>query len=408
MQVLLSNKKMKKSIIKFLPILVMIGLVSCSSSSNPTGSLALGGKEYPAIFVESGYYFDKASLSETVLADQLSKVKEITKPANLGNIELADLKTIELTKMVDVNADDAMIEAELEMEVDGEITYSPIKEKRAAKLKDKAIIDFKGFINGVEFEGGSMEDYPLILGSGQFIPGFEDQVVGHSAGKRFRINLIFPDNYDPSFAGKPVEFEIVIKSIEEPILPEVNEEFVKRHTRTGSTTVEQYKEEVKNRILARYEFVSNQLLIQQLFNSLFEKSKFEPTEEALAWQFSQIINQLNKSVEQNGLNLMTYATQRNQTMRALFEEKKSEAAMAIKQTMLFDEMKKRYGKEPKETEVMTWFDNMAEANGWGKEVTYQDFIKEAGYDNIKNEVEIENALIAATKECKLVDGETEK
>ena len=277
-----------------------------------------------------------------------------------------------------------------------------------SKKKDKTIIDFEGYINGEKFEGGSMEAYPLVLGSGQFIPGFEDQVAGHSAGKRFRINLVFPDNYDPSLAGKPVEFEIVIKSIEEPVTPEINEEFVKKHSRTGSTTVEQYKEEVKNRIAKKNEYTSNLLLVQQLYSALYQKSKFEPTEEALAWQFSQYIDQINKAAEQQGMNIMTIATQRNQTMRSAFDEIKSEAANGIKQTMIFDEVKKRYGKEVKESDVMTWFDIMAEASGWGKEVTYQDYIKDAGYDNIKNEVEIENALIAAAKECNLVDGEPEK
>ena len=387
---------------------MLMSLSACSGGEKSSGTLSLGGKEYPAIFVESGYYFDKASLSETVLADQLSKVKEVKKPSSLGNIELPDLKTIDLTKMPDVTIDDAMIEAELEREVDGEITYAPIKEKRAAKLKDKTIIDFEGFINGEKFEGGSMEDYPLVLGSGQFIPGFEEQVAGHSAGKRFRINLVFPDNYDPSLAGKPVEFEIVIKSIEEPVTPEINEEFVKKHSRTGSTTVDQYKDEVKNRIAKKNEYTSNLLLIQQLYSVLYEKSKFEPTEEALAWQFSQYIEQINQAAAQQGMNLMTIATQRNQTMRSAFDEIKSEAANAIKQTMIFDEVKKRYGKEVKETDVMTWFDIMAEASGWGKEVTYQDYIKDAGYENIKNVVEIENALAAAAKECNLVDGEPEK
>ena len=399
---------MKRAILKLLPILMMIGLASCSSSSKQSGVKSLGGKEYPAIFVDSGYYFDKASLSETVLADQLSKIKELEKPSNLGKIEMPDLKSIELTKMADVDVDDTMIEAELEMEVDGETTYAPIKEKRAAKQKDKAIIDFTGYINGEKFEGGSMEDYPLVLGSGQFIPGFEDQVIGHSAGKRFRINLTFPDNYDPSLAGKPVEFEIVIKSIEEPVAPEVNEDFVKKHSRTGATTVDQYKEEVKNRIQKRNEYNSNQLLIQQLYSQLHEKTKFEPTEEALAWQFSQFIDQLNQRASQEGANLLTFATQNGQTMRSLFDEIKSETANVIKQTMLFDELKKRYGKEAKESDLMTWYDNMVETNVLQKNVTYQDFIKDAGYDNIKSVVEIENALIAAIKECKLVDGETEK
>lgn len=409
---------MKKSLIRILQLtmitlscIAMAFLCSCSKGtgqSSSSGTMSLGGKEYPAIFVESGYYFDKASLSETVLADQLSKVREIKKPSSLGNIEMPDLKTIELTKQEIPNVDSAMIEAELEKELDSEVSYAPIKTKREAKLKDKVIIDFKGLINGEEFEGGSMEDCPLVLGSGQFIPGFEEQVVGHSAGKRFKIDLVFPTDYDPSLAGKPVQFEIVIKSIEEPSAPVVNDEFVRKHSRTGSTTVDQYKEEVKKRIEKRYEFSNSQLIFRQLFNALYEKTIVEPSEEALAWQFSAYFDQINKRAEQNGTNIMTIATSNRQTVRSVYDEIKSQIPDIVKETMICDEIKKKYGKEAKETDLMSWFDNMADAYGLGTEATYQDYVKEVGLDIIKEQVEIESAFLNASKECNFIDGEPEK
>lgn len=387
---------------------MIVTLVACSKfNTGLSGTMQLGGKEYPAIFVKSGYYFDKASLSETVLADMLSKVTEVEKPSNMGTVELPDLKTITLTKNKKVDVDSTMIEAELEKEVDGEVAYTPVKTKREAQLKDKVIIDFKGFVNGEELEGGSGEDFDLVLGSGQFIPGFEEQVVGHLAGKRFRINVTFPENYDPSLAGKPAVFEIVIKSIEEPVTPEINEEFVKKHSRNGSTTVDQYKEEVKQRIEKRNEFNENQNLSYQLAQKLFESAKIEPTEEALAWQFSAMIDTYNKQAEQNGMNFATMVTQSGQTVRAAYEEIKNIVPEVVQSTMLTDEMKKRYGKKATETDVMTWFDNMAEALGFSNQVTYEDYKNNMGYENLKNYVEQETALINAIKDCKVEEVEEE-
>ncbi len=383
-------------------------LASCSSGGTGlSGTMPLGGKEYPAIFVKSGYYFDKASLSETVLGDMLSKVEEVEKPANMGTVELPDLKSITLTKNKKIEVDSTMIEAELEKEVDGETSYTPVKTKRAAQNKDKVKIDFKGYVNGEELEGGSGEDFDLVLGSGQFIPGFEEQVVGHLAGKRFRINVTFPENYDPSLAGKPAVFEIVIKSIEEPVTPEVNEEFVKKHSKNGSTTVEQYKEEVKQRIEKRNEFNENQNIAYQLADKLFEGAKIEPTEEALAWQFSAMVSSTNKQVEQNGSNFATMVAQSGQTIRSVYDEIKNAVPQVVQSTMLMDEITKKYGKNISETDVMTWFDNMSEALGFGNQVTYEDYKNNMGYENLKSYVEQEVALLNASKECKIEEVEEE-
>lgn len=397
-----------KKILKIVSIIMTVGLTACSGGNKLSGTMPLGGQEYPAIFVKSGYYFDKASLSETVLGDMLSKVTEVEKPANLGKVELPDLKTITLNATPKVEVDATMIEAELEKEVDGETSYAPVKTKRPAEKKDKVKIDFKGYVDGEELQGGSGEDFDLVLGSGQFIPGFEEQVIGHSAGKRFRINVTFPENYDPSLAGKDATFEIVIKSIEEPITPEINDEFVKKHTRTGSTTVEQYREEVKQRIEKRNEFNENQNLAYQLADKLNEKAVIEPTEEALAWQFSAMIDQYNKQAEQSGTNFMTMVTQSGQTMRSAYDEIKNAVPLVVQSTMLMDEMKKRYGKNATEADVMTWFDNMAEALGFGNQVTYEDYKNSMGYDNLKNYVEQESALINAIKDCNIVESGEEK
>ena len=221
---------MNKKILSKISLLLTIALVACQGNGS-SSTMPLNGVEYPEIFVKSGYYFDKASMSDALLASMLEKISSVEKPKNMGTVELPELSTITLTNNKKEEIDNAKIEAELEKERDEETTYVPIKARREAKMSDKVIIDFKGFVNGEELEGGSGEDYELVLGSGQFIPGFEEKVAGHSAGRKFSFDIQFPQDYDPSLAGKDAKFEIMIKSIEEAVTPEVDEEFVKTHTK---------------------------------------------------------------------------------------------------------------------------------------------------------------------------------
>ena len=399
---------MNKKLIRVLSVILIAGLTACKSGSTASETLPLGGVEYPAIFVKSGYYYDKASLSDAVLADMLSKITTVEKPKDMGTVELPEFSKITLTNNKKVEIDSAMIEAELEKERDGETTYTPIKLRREAKLTDKVIIDFKGYVNGEELEGGSGEDYELVLGSGQFIPGFEEQVAGHNAGRKFNIDVTFPQEYDPSLAGKPAKFEITTKSIEEAITPNVDEEFVKRHTKENSVTVDQYKDEIKRRIEKRNVFLNNQNLIYQLTEYLFENTKFNPSEEALAWQFSMIMEQYNRQAVQSGTTFANLATANGASIQDAYEEIKSSVPQAVQSTMLMDELQKKYKITLNENDVKAWFEMLAQAMGYDNQITYDDYKQYMGYDNIKTAVEQEKTLLKVIESCNVVDEEVEE
>ncbi|MBQ7595887.1 MAG: trigger factor, partial [Clostridia bacterium] len=100
-------------------------------------------------------------------------------------------------------------------------------EDRAVELGDITVIDFEGFVDGKAFEGGKGEDFDLTIGSGQFIPGFEDQIIGHNAGDEFDVNVTFPTEYDPKLAGKDATFKVKVKEIKTKELPELDDEFAK-------------------------------------------------------------------------------------------------------------------------------------------------------------------------------------
>lgn len=397
------NKKLISKICAFL----VLALTACQSQ-NAGGTMQLNGVDYPAIFVKSGYYFDKASMSDALLGSMLEKITVVEKPKDMGTVEMPDFATIKLENNKKEEIDSAKIEAELEKERDKEVSYSPVKVRREAKMTDKVIIDFKGYVGGEELEGGSGTDYELVLGSGDFIPGFEEKVAGHTAGRKFSFDIQFPENYDPSLAGKDAKFEVTIKSIEEAKTPEIDEEFVKKHTKENSVTVDQYKEEIKRRIEARDEFLNNQNLIYQLTDYLFEHTKFNPTEEALAWQFSVMMSEYNRQAAQLGTTFEGMIAANGMRIRDAYDEIKSSAPQAVQSTMLMDELLRRFPSNVTEDDVKKWFSNIAVSMGYGNEVTYEDYLQYMGYENLKAAVEQEKALLQAIKLCNVVDYEEDK
>ena len=391
---------MKKILSVVLIIVAILNITACQNGS----MIKIGNKNYESNIAGSGYYLDAATLSDIALGEALSKVVEIKKPENLGKVELPNFADIELKTAPKEEITENMIEAELERERDIETVYSPIKVKRAARMSDKVIIDFKGYIDGEELAGGAGEDTELVLGSNMFIPGFEEKLVGHMAGKKFSIFVTFPEDYQATeIAGKEAMFEVTIKSIEEAETPEIDEEFVKRHSKNNAKTVEEYREEVKKRIENRNEFMNNQSLIYQLTEKLFEEAKFEPTTEALAWQFSAMIAEYNAEAERNGVNIYTMATANGQSIKDFYDNLKSQTPQVVEMAMLIDELKKMFKIQITEQDVRNWFDNLADISGYGSQVTYEDYIAMAGYDNIKNIVEQEKLLLEAVPKCKLVE-----
>lgn len=392
---------MKKSILISLLIVSTFFIASCSSK------ISVGGESYEEDLVKSGYYLDKASLSDATFVESLSNVKAIKRPESLGKVELPDFSTIELTDMPVTEITDEDVEAELERERDAETTYQAVTTKRKAEMGDRVIIDYKGFVDNKEFDGGTAEEYPLVLGSGQFIPGFEEKVAGHLAGTPFSINVTFPEEYDPSLAGKKARFDITIKSIEEPIKPEIDNVFVVNHTKTNSFNVEEYKEEIRERLKRQNEFMNNENMIYQLSGELIEKSKFEPTEEALAWQFSTILEDYNKSAEESGSNLATMIATSGQSVKEVYDQIKEYTPEIIKTEMLLDELRKEYKFDVTDDEAKEWFDIISSVSGYSSQVTYEQYVETIGIDNLKKSIEGEKMLMEVAKKCKHVTGEAE-
>lgn len=146
-------------------------------------------------------------------------------------------------------------------------------EKYKAKSGDTAVIDFKGFIGKDAFEGGAATKHHLILGSGSFIPGFEDQIIGHKSGDKFDVNVKFPSDYHAeNLAGKDAKFEVFVHEVRKHILPELNDELAKQ---VGQESVEKLKEHIRNIINEQYDEAAQHSMRNELLDILADKVKLD-------------------------------------------------------------------------------------------------------------------------------------
>lgn len=169
------------------------------------------------------------------------KADIITKPV----VEISDYKGLEVKKTTKT-VDDAAVDAEID-KIRNRNARSISVEDRAAQIGDTAVIDFEGFLDGVAFEGGKGEKFPLELGSGSFIPGFEEQVAGKNIGDDFDVNVTFPEHYQAeNLAGKPAVFKCKLHEIKGKELPNVDDEFVKDVSEFD--TLDEYKADIKSKL----------------------------------------------------------------------------------------------------------------------------------------------------------------
>ena len=180
-----------------------------------------------------------------------------------------------------------------------------LKEGEAAK-GDTVVFDFVGTVDGVAFEGGSAQNYSLELGSGQFIPGFEDQLVGIKAGEHRDVNVKFPEQYTPELAGKDAVFACDAHEIKEKKLPELDEEFVKDLAIKGVETVEALKEKKKQELLTQQESNLKGEYLHKLYEEIAKGSQIQIPQEMVDSQANSQKKDMEKRMEQSGLTLEQY------------------------------------------------------------------------------------------------------
>ncbi|MFG6529009.1 MULTISPECIES: trigger factor [unclassified Sulfitobacter] len=207
----------------------------------------------------------------------------------LPEIPEVDLSKIELEKMV-VRADDAAVEEALASLAETAQDFKAREEGAKAEDGDQVVIDFKGSVDGEEFEGGAAEDYPLTLGSNSFIPGFEEQLVGVKAGEEKSVVVNFPEEYQAEhLAGKEATFACTVKEVKEPVAAEVNDEMAKKF---GAEDLEALKGQIAERLEAEYAGASRAVMKRNLLDALDKEVSFDLPPSLVDAEAKQIAHQL--------------------------------------------------------------------------------------------------------------------
>lgn len=278
----------------------------------------------------------------------------ITKP----EVEVKDYKGIEVEKVVNPVTDED-INKQLDALREKNVTVETVDD-RAAENGDDVVIDFEGFKDDVAFEGGKAEDFTLSLGSGQFIPGFEDQIVGHNAGEDFDINVTFPDEYQvKELAGAPAVFKIKLKSISKKVMPELDDDMVKDSTEFD--TVDEYKADVKKKLEEANEKHTDSEVEAKIFDKVIENMTAEIPQVMFDNRVNEMISELEQRLAPQGISLDLYMQYTGQTIDTVKKAYAEQAEKQVKLRLALEKIAKLENIEVTEDELKAEFDKLAEA-----------------------------------------------
>ncbi len=218
-------------------------------------------------------------------------------------VEIKDYKGIKVTKVVNAVTDE-MVEHEIGHMLEKNSRTINVDD-RAAEMGDEVVIDFEGFKDGVAFEGGKADGFTLKLGSGQFIPGFEDQVAGHAIGEEFDINVTFPEGYQAEeLAGAPVVFKIKLHEIKTTELPELDDDFVK--DTTDFETVDELKADIRKHLEEDAEKRAANEVEGKILDEVIAKVEGEIPEVMYENKVNEMVEDLSNRLAQQGITLEMY------------------------------------------------------------------------------------------------------
>ena len=222
--------------------------------------------------------------------------------------------------------------------------------KRAAKKGDEVIIDFKGKKDGKAFDGGSAKDYHLRLGSGQFIPGFEDGIIGHEVGDKFDLDITFPEDYaSKELAGAKTVFEILVKQVSEVIVPEIDDELAKK---SGAfATLEELRKDIMANLKSRATYEADEKYKDTLLNEIIAHSKTEAPATLVQEQFESMKEDMFRNLRTRGMDMEQYLEQTKQKLEDWEEAVRENARKRVVGSIIVQKLADALGIEVSEEEA---------------------------------------------------------
>lgn len=301
-----------------------------------------------------------------------------TKP----EVNISDYKGLKATKVVKTITDED-VEGELKIRQDRNARIIDVTD-RAAQKNDTVIIDFEGFVDGKAFEGGKADKFSLVLGSGQFIPGFEDQVIGHSIDESFEVNVTFPEQYSSEeLKGKPAVFKCLIHEIKGKELPELDDEFAKDISEFD--TLDELKADIKSKLEKDAAQAADDQVETDLNNALIDKLEGEIPGAMYENRISEMVRDWEYRNRFQGVTVKDFLNYTGQTMEQFRENFREAAEKQIKLRLALEKIAQLENITASDEELEKHYNDLAEEHKMEVEKVKQIISAESLGDDIKVE-----------------------
>ena len=303
-------------------------------------------------------------------------------------VTLGDYKGVEVPKS-EIAVTDEEVDAEVKKEQDKNARTVAV-EDRAAANGDITTIDFEGFVDGVAFDGGKGTDYALTLGSGTFIPGFEDQLVGANTGDHVEVKVTFPEEYQAKeLASKEAVFQCDVKKIETKEVPELDDEFAKDVSEFD--TLAEYKEDVKKKLTEKKEKEARTAKENAAVDKAIENAQMDIPELMTKTECRQMMDDFSRRMQQQGLSMEQYFQFTGQSMDKMMEDMKPQALKRIQTRLVLEKVAEAENIQPSEEEITEEIQKMADAYKMEAD-KIREAIGESGLEQMKKDMAVQKAV----------------
>lgn len=313
--------------------------------------------------------------------DIVFTAKVVVKP----EFELGEYKGVKAEKVAYETSDED-VDSEIDKVRERNSRLVPV-EDRPVQADDIANIDFDGSVDGVPFEGGKGEGFDLTIGSGQFIPGFEDQLLGKNVGDEVDVNVTFPEEYHAAdLAGKDALFKVKINSVKFKELPELDDDFAQDVSEFD--TFDEYKSDVRAKLDKANEERAAHEMEQNVIDAVCDGTTINIPEEMVNTQIDNMIRDMDMQMRYQGIDLSTYLKYTGQTMDAIREQNKEEALKRVKTTLVIEKVAEVEGISVSDEDVEEEYKKISGENG----MKVEDIKKYISKDDISDRVKAQKAI----------------